>query len=119
MIRVLLADTHPAYRNALVQSLSEDESLQIVGQAGDLYGLEWTTATVRPHVIVLNSTLMRELGREGINNLKQEGGPAIIVLSMSTGSGGAPEAFTAGADAYVSKELEVSALTEAIKRLAS
>jgi two-component system nitrate/nitrite response regulator NarL len=119
MISVLLADTHPAYRNALALSLSEDESLQIVGQAGDLFGLELTTATLHPQVIVLNSTLLRQLGSEGIGTLKQdEGGPVIVVLSMSTSEDVTPKDLIAMVDGYVSKELAISALLDTIHSLA-
>jgi DNA-binding NarL/FixJ family response regulator len=118
MISVLLADTHPTYRRALALSLSEDESLQIVGQAGDLFGLEWTTTTLHPQVIVLNSTLLRELGYEGIKSLKQEGGGHVIIVhSMSISESVAPQGLIAVADAYVSKELQISALLDTIHTL--
>lgn len=118
MISVLLADTHPTYRSALALTLADDETLQIVGQGGDVYGLQLMTATLHPQAVVLNSTLLKELGYEGIKRLKQEGGsPVIIVLSMTTRDAIAPQTLLDLVDAFVSKELKVSALLDAIHNL--
>ena len=103
-IRVVLADDHKAFREALRGFLEKDPSIDIVGEASDGSEAMDLVRSVQPDVAVMD---IRMPGVNGIAALLQLAAahPAVklIVLSVTAEPIFAAEMLRVGASAYVTK----------------
>lgn len=82
MIRVVLADDHPAVRAGIRQFLERDPAIQVVGEAGDGEEALMLVARHRPDVLVLDLRMPRLSGLEVIRRLRAEF-PQVRVLVLT------------------------------------
>ena len=83
MIRLLVADDHPAYRRGLELMLSSSHDIEIVGEA-DTGGRAVELATeLTPDVILMDLRMPDLDGIEATRRLSQSGSrAAVVVLTM-------------------------------------
>lgn len=119
IIRVLLADNNPVFREGFVSVLEAYPEFEVAGETAD--GLEMLTLAdrLRPDVLVIDAGL---LGNDGkINKLYQKIMPEFKVLVL-TGLE-RHETFLAtieaGARGYISRDIEFEGLVDAVKAVAT
>ena len=117
MIDVLLVDDHALVRRTLRAILETEPTLAIVGEAAD--GLEaiHVAEAVHPHVVLMDLYMP---GMDGIESTRQihRHFPETCIIGMSSESGAwVKEGFlSAGARAFLPKELVPGHLVEVIHK---
>ncbi|MCO8273159.1 response regulator transcription factor [Actinoplanes sp. TRM 88003] len=120
MIRVLVADDHPIYRDGLAVLLATVDGLEVVGTAAD--GVEAVAAATRlqPDVVVMDVQMPRLNGVEATRKLATDApGVGIVVLTMSEDDGTVFAAVRAGARGYLVKGAEQEEIVRAITTVAA
>jgi DNA-binding NarL/FixJ family response regulator len=119
-ISVFLTDDHPIFRNGLKSLLTEEEDVEIVGEASDASQLLDFLEHTLPDVVVLDITLPGMSGIEATKQITMQFGcVAVLILSMHEGADYILSALEAGAKGYLPKDVEKSELVSAIKTIAS
>ncbi len=102
--RVVLADDHKAFRQAMRMILERDPSIEVVGEAGDGTEALELVRSVHPDVLVMD---VRMPGVNGIAALRQliaaDSSVKVIVLSVTSEPIFASAMLGAGARGYVTK----------------
>lgn len=117
-VRIVIADDHPLYRDALRQMLSEHPDLEVVGEAADGREALELCHRLRPRVALLDVRMPMMDGVEATRHIKQEI-PSIIVLLLTALE--EPkyllEAIRAGASGYLLKNADTKEIYEAISKV--
>lgn len=117
-IRILLVDDHIVMRMGLATAAGGEPDMEIVAEAEN--GLEAIQAyqAHRPDVVVMDLRMPKKNGIETIYRMREEYGPArILVFSNYAGGDEVFQAFKAGACGFVTKEMPLERLLEAIRRV--
>jgi DNA-binding NarL/FixJ family response regulator len=119
-IRVLIADDHRLFAEALEAFLSNDERIEIVGTARDGEEAVRLARAERPDVILMDIAMPKVDGVEATKQIRSNGGgpPCVLMLTGSNSTGDVARAREAGASAYVTKDRIASQLIDAIVELA-
>ena len=103
-IRVLLADDHKPFREALRNMLQRDPDIEVAGEAGDGIRAVELVRSLLPDVVVMDIRMPRLNGIEAIAQLLAVHPPVkVIVLSVNSERIFASEMLAAGARGYVTK----------------
>lgn len=117
---ILLIDDHPMLRNGVKQLIELDESLQVIGEAGD--GAQGVTLAEQhdPDLILLDLNMP---GMNGLDTLVQlrtiDLSGRIVVFSVSNHEDDVVNALKRGADGYLLKDMEPEALLKALHQAAA
>ena len=114
-IRIVIADDHPIVRQGLATVLSQEEGLEVVGQAGN--GLEAVAQALKLHPdIVLMDLQMPEMdGVEAIQKIKMETSDiGIIILTTYDTDDYIFRGIEAGARGYLLKDSSPEEVVKAI-----
>src|SRR3954468_7290401 len=106
-VRVLVADDHPLFREAVVRAVKERPELELVAEAAD--GTQALTAIRdgQPDVAVLDVKMPGLDGIKVANAVARDGLPTkVVLLSAFLDGAMAFEAVAAGAAAYLSKDAD-------------
>ena len=117
-IRILLVDDHIVMRMGLATAANGESDMEVVAEAEN--GLEAIQAyqTHRPDVVVMDLRMPKANGIETIQRLRDEFGTVgILVFSNYAGGDEVFQAFKAGASGFVTKEMPLERLLEAIRRV--
>lgn len=115
-IKILIADDHTIVRDGLRQLLSEQEDLEVVGEARDGKQALEKVKSLHPDVLLLDVGLPELNGMEVISLMKRSDlKTQIVVLSMHSKGTYAQQALAAGALGYVLKASPSSDILEAIR----
>jgi two-component system nitrate/nitrite response regulator NarL len=119
VIRVLVADDHPAMRGALARLVREHDQLELVGAAGDgEQAMEMIGALV-PDVALLDVRMPRLDGLGALAQLRSAGSPVrVLLISGGDDSEVAHEAIAQGAAGFLSKDAEEAEIGNAIVAVA-
>jgi DNA-binding NarL/FixJ family response regulator len=114
--RVYVVDDHPLTRRGLVQLISRENDLEIVGEAGTAVEALTGISQHRPQLVIVDLTLGDLSGLEVIKEVRSRW-PRIKVLvaSMHTQTSYVERAMRAGASGYLTKDAPQSELLEAIR----
>lgn len=119
MIRLLVADDHPAYRRGLELMLAQTPDIEIVGEAGTgELAVELATA-LTPDVILMDLRMPELDGIEATRRLSTASPVAIVVLSMFDDDESVFAAMRAGARGYLLKGAEQQEIERAIRAAAA
>jgi DNA-binding NarL/FixJ family response regulator len=128
MTRVVLVDDHQMFRSGVKAELGD--SVEIVGEAGDVDEAVEVIAATRPDVVLLDvhlpggggvEVLRRVLGgaRSGAEGTAEQGAPTrFLALSVSDAAEDVIGVIRGGARGYVTKTISGPELTGAIGRVA-
>ena len=123
-IRLVLVDDHRMFRSGVKAEL--DESMLIVGEAGDVDEAIVVVAATRPDVVLLDVHLPGGNGHGGSDVITGSGSVTtgsgepvrFLALSVSDAAEDVIAVIRAGARGYVTKTISGQDLTEAIRRVA-
>src|SRR5438876_1365514 len=119
-IRVLIADDHRLFAEALEAILAVDERVEVVGRARD--GLEAVelAASLQPDVVLMDINMPVMDGIEAVRKIRAAGGgPSVLMLTGSNSRSDVDRARKAGAAGYVTKDRIAAELIEAIVEIRS
>ena len=116
-IRVVVADDHPIWRDAVERDLAA-AGLDVVGVAGDGGKAVRVCAATRPAVLVCDLQ-MPELSGVEVTRAVVGQGVRVLVLSASGEQADVLEAVKAGATGYLVKSASTAELVEAVRRTAA
>lgn len=119
MIRVLIVDDHPIFRQGLAAALVEDDALSVCGQGGSAEDAIAMSSALSPDVVLIDLS-MPGGGIEAVRAIHAQM-PAVrqAVLTASEDSGDVMEALRAGALGYIVKGIGGQALIDAVKEVAA
>jgi DNA-binding NarL/FixJ family response regulator len=114
-IRVLIADDHRLFAQALDAILSGDERIAVVGQARDGNEAVALAAELDPDVILMDIAMPGMDGFQATRVIKQaRPGACILMLTGSDSRTDVDRARKAGAAGYVTKDRIAAELIDAI-----
>ena len=119
-VTLLVVDDHTLLRRGLIALLSQDEGLQVVGEAGDAAQAQRLAQRLQPQVILLDNHLPGVRGIDAIAGLR-EVAPAsrVVMLTVSEDAKDLATALRNGAQGYLIKTIDGDLLAQAIHRAAA
>ncbi len=119
-IKVLIADDHRLFVDALEAILATDERFEVVGRAYDGETAVRLAGKEKPDVVLMDIAMPGVDGVEATRRIrKRRKSTAVLVLTGSNARGDVDRARKAGAGAYVTKDQIASQLIDAILDLAA
>jgi DNA-binding NarL/FixJ family response regulator len=117
-VRVIVADDHQLMREGTAALLGADERIEVVGLARD--GREAISLAERrkPDVVLLDLNMPEVGGLEACARLRTEGGPEVLVLTVSDEEPDLYAALRVGAAGYMTKDMPPADLIEAVLAVA-
>jgi DNA-binding NarL/FixJ family response regulator len=120
VIRLLIADDHPAYRRGLELMLTGSSDIEIVGEAETGGRAVELATSLAPDVILMDLRMPDLDGIEATRRLSQAGSnAAIVVLTMFEDDDSVFAAMRAGARGYLLKGAEQQEIERAIRAAAA
>ena len=118
--RVLIADDHRMFAEALEAILATDERLEIAGHAGDGAEAVSVALKARPDVILMDIAMPIMDGLQATKQIRKQWPKArVLMLTGSNSRTDVDRARAAGAAGYVTKERIAAELIDAILEIAT
>ena len=118
-IRVLIADDHRLFAEALEAILSGDERIKVVAHAGDGREAVKLAGDLKPDVVLMDISMPVMDGIEAARAIrKEQDGACILMLTGSNSRSDVDRARQAGAAGYVTKDRIAAELIDAIVEIA-
>ncbi|HEV7133320.1 MAG TPA: response regulator transcription factor [Gaiellaceae bacterium] len=119
-IRVLIADDHRLFAEALEAILAADRRIEVVAHAGDGREAVDLAAELEPDVVLMDISMPVMDGIEAAAELRAGGAhdPRILMLTGSNSRDDVDRARKAGAAGYVTKDRIAAELIDAIVEIA-
>ncbi|MFC1936306.1 response regulator [Chloroflexota bacterium] len=116
VIRVLLVDDHVVLRDGLAVLLSNEEDIQVIGEAGNVQDAIRLAEENMPDVVVMDLGLPGGGGLKAIKEIREKNIQVrIVVLSMHSNKELVMQVMEAGSDGYVPKSSAHENLLDAIR----
>ncbi len=116
--RIFIADSHSLFREGLRALLDAEPGLEVVGEAEDGIEAIQKVDTLKPDIIIINSTLPKMSGSSIIKRIrKQTPGQKILVLTEHEGEEQIAEALHLGVNGYCLKQASRAELLLAIQTI--
>ena len=114
-VRVVVADDHPLFREAMVRAIKERPEFELVAQAADGAMALAAIRELLPDVAVLDVKMPEIDGLRVLNAVQREALPTrVILLSAFLDGAMAFEAFALGATAFLSKDADQRQIADAV-----
>jgi DNA-binding NarL/FixJ family response regulator len=114
-LRVLIADDHRLFAEALEAILADDERIEVVGQAADGSEAVELARTLDPDVVLMDVSMPVLDGFEATREIRAESEDTrILMLTGSNSRADVDRSREAGASGYVTKDRIASELVAAI-----
>lgn len=118
-IRVLIADDHRLFTEALEAILAGEDRIEVAGRARDGEEAVELARTIEPDVVLMDVSMPVRDGIEAAREIRSTGcDAAILMLTGSNSRADVDHARDAGAAGYVTKDRIASELVEAIIEVA-
>jgi DNA-binding NarL/FixJ family response regulator len=119
-IRVLIADDHRMFAEALEAILATDERLEVAGQAADGAEAVKLALKLQPDVILMDIAMPIMDGLQATRQIRKQWPTAcVLMLTGSNSRWDVDRAREAGAAGYVTKERIAAELIDAILEIGS
>ena len=114
-VRILIADDHRLFAEALEAMLATEGRLEVLGRAADGHEAVELARELEPDVVLLDISMPVMDGFEAATQITQlPGKPAVLMLTGSNSSQDVDRARRAGAHGYVTKDSIAARLVDAI-----
>ncbi len=115
-IRVVIADDHMLLREMLCQTLRQEKSIEVVGEAGNGLQAIDVISDLKPDIVLLD-IIMPEMNGIKVLPAIREKSPKTkaLMLTVAKDEGMILKALKAGAKGYLSKDVSISDLIKAIQ----
>jgi DNA-binding NarL/FixJ family response regulator len=118
LIRVLVVDDHPLFREGLVHTLGAEEGFEIVAQAEDGKAAIELWDRLRPHVAIVDVSMPGMSGIETVRRLRARHADAkLLMLTSSEDQEDVIAAIDAGASGYITKGARYGDLVAAVREV--
>ena len=117
-VRVLAADRHPLYRDALTRAIRERPELELVGQARDGREALDAIGSEQPDVAVIDRTLAGLSGDQVLNAVGRDSLRTRVVMTAEPDPELVYAAIANGAAGYLTKDADARELCDAIAAVA-
>jgi DNA-binding NarL/FixJ family response regulator len=118
-IRVLIADDHRLFAQALEALLGDDNRIEVVGHAGDGGEAVKLAADLKPDVVLMDISMPVMDGIEAARTIRDgTNNASILMLTGSNSRADVDRARQAGAAGYVTKDRIAAELIDAIVEIA-
>jgi DNA-binding NarL/FixJ family response regulator len=119
-LRVLIADDHPLFAEALTITLQADSRLHVAGHAHNGQEAIDLASTLRPDVVLMDLNMPVLDGFEATKGVREVSPETrVVVVTASASPGDSAKALEAGASAYLRKGCLAGDLLKAIFAVAS
>lgn len=120
LVRVLVVDDHPTFRDGLRAVLSADPSCAVVGEATTGAEAVELARAVQPAVVVMDLCLPDLSGVEATRRIVTERpGVGVLVLTSAADDGAIVAAVRAGARGYLAKDAGRAEIVHAVRAVAA
>ena len=117
-VRILVADDHPLFREAVVRAVKERPEFELVGEAVDGRAALHAIRELRPDVAVLDVKMPELDGLRVLNAVKRDGlVTRVVLLSAYLDGATAFEAVANGAAAFLSKDADRREILDTVARV--
>ncbi len=117
-IRVIIVDDHALFRRGLAELLSEEEDLEVVGQAANGAEAIQKAMALAPDVIVMDLNMPGSGGIETTAYLLQKRPSAnVLILTVSEQAADLFHALSVGARGYVIKTADPQEIVDALRQI--
>jgi DNA-binding NarL/FixJ family response regulator len=114
-VEVLLADHDPLARRAVREAMSDRDDVVLVGEVGNTEELIAATLRIRPNVALVGADLAPSGAVRATHELAHLAPETHVVLfAMREDASVAIEALRAGADGYLTKDIDLRSLVQAL-----
>ena len=118
VIRVMLADDHPIYRDGLARTLGDAAGITVVGMAADGEAAAEVVARTRPDVVLLDVSMPKGGGIAALTRIMQmDPPPRVAMLTASEEDGDLMQSVRLGALGYILKGVGADELVEVVRDL--
>jgi two-component system, NarL family, nitrate/nitrite response regulator NarL len=118
MIRVVLADDHPIYRDGLARTLGDAPDITVVGMAADGEDAAEVVARTRPDVVLLDVSMPKGGGIAALTRIMQmDAPPRVAMLTASEEDDDLMQSVKLGALGYILKGVGAGELVEVVRDL--
>ena len=118
VIRIVLADDHPIYRDGLARSLSDDAGIEVVGEASDGEDAADVVLRVKPDVVLLDISMPKGGGIGALTRIMaQDTPPRVAMLTASEADDDLMQAIKLGAMGYILKGVGAGELVDLVREL--
>jgi DNA-binding NarL/FixJ family response regulator len=115
VVRVLIADDHVLFAEALAAILSIDGRIEVVGRAADGETAVQLAHELQPDVVVMDLSMPRGDGFDATRQIREAAsGIRVLVLTGSAAGEDIARAREAGANGYLTKDQIAEELVRAI-----
>ncbi|PIQ95744.1 MAG: DNA-binding response regulator [Nitrospinae bacterium CG11_big_fil_rev_8_21_14_0_20_56_8] len=119
MIRILIADDHPVFRQGLYRAFSATQEIKVVAEAANGPDILEKVCTTEVDVVLLDITMNGEWSLDYMKELKKQFPHLpVIILSVYPEEHFAMRYIKAGASGYVTKESPLETLVQAVRKVA-
>ena len=120
MIRVVLADDHPIFRDGLVRSLADAGDIEVVGEAADGEEAARMACELAPDVVLLDVSMPKGGGFGALASIMQlPEPPPVAMLTASEADEDLMQAINLGAMGYMLKGVGASELVYLVREVAA
>jgi two-component system nitrate/nitrite response regulator NarL len=120
MIRVLVADDHPIYRDGLARTLADAGEIEVVGTAGDGEEAVRQVQALRPDLVLLDISMPKGGGMGALERIMaMETPPRVAMITASEEESDLMQALKGGAIGYVLKGIGADDLVAVVRDLSA
>jgi DNA-binding NarL/FixJ family response regulator len=116
VLRILIADDHPAMRDGLARAIAQESNMTVVGAVADGVEAVKQFNALHPDCVLMDLQMPRKNGLQAIVDIRASSDDAcVVVLTSYAGDARVTRALAFGATSYILKTARTEAIIAAIR----